>query len=61
MDFNTVYGFILVGAGIFSLRAAFLGWNIEASETPKLSKSASRVIYILTGIVLIVFGILRIK
>ena len=61
MDFMTLYAFILIGAGIFGLRAAFLGLNIEASENPKLSKTASRVIYALTGIVLIIFGILRLN
>ena len=61
MDFMTLYAFLLIGAGIFGLRAAYLGWNIEASENPKLSKKTSRVIYALTGILLIVFGILRLN
>ena len=61
MDFMTLYAFILIGAGIFGLRAAYLGWNIEASENPKLSKKTSRVIYVLTSVVLIIFGILRLS
>jgi len=61
MDFMTLYAFVLIGAGIFGLRAAFLGWDIEAAEKPKLSKKTSRVIYALTGIMLIIFGVLRLS
>ncbi len=51
----------MIGGGIVGLRAAYLGTNLEASENPKLSRKTSRVIYALTGIVLIVFGILRLS
>jgi len=61
MDYMTLYAFLLIGAGIFGLRAAFRGDSIEASENPRLSQKTSRIIYALTGIVLIVFGILRLK
>ncbi|NQU30985.1 MAG: hypothetical protein HQ525_09995 [Anaerolineae bacterium] len=61
MDFNTLYGFILIGAGLYGLRAAYLGMDIEKSETPRFSRKTSRVIYAATGIVLIIFGILRLN
>ena len=61
MDIETVYAFLLVAGGIFGLRAAFRGDSIEASDEPKLSKNASRAIYAVTGIILIFFGILRLK
>ena len=59
MDIEIIYAFFLIGGGVFGLRAAFRGDNIEASDEPKLSKNASRIIYAVTGIVLIFFGILR--
>lgn len=59
MDFENVYAFILIGAGIFSLTNAVQGKSIEASENPKLSKRTSRIFYALMGIMLIVFGVLR--
>ncbi len=61
MDFESFYAFLLIGAGIWSLLAAFRGESIEASENPRLSQRTSRIIYLLTGIVLIFFGILRLK
>ena len=61
MDIETIYAFVLIAAGIFGLRSAFRGDSIEASETPKLSEKTSRVIYALTGIILLVFGILRLS
>ena len=61
MDFENFYAFILFAAGIFSLKSAVQGKSIESSENPKLSKKASRVIYSLTGVVLIVFGVLRLS
>ena len=59
MDFENLYAFILIGAGIFSLMSAVQGKSIEKSENPRLSKRTSGLVYALTGIVLIVFGILR--
>jgi len=61
MDIETLYAWILIGAGIFGLRAAYRGESIEASETPRLSQRTSRIIYAVTGIVLIFFGILRLR
>ena len=61
MNFESLYAFFLIGAGVFSLTSAAQGKSIEAAEKPKLSKNTSRAIYALTGIVLIVFGILRLK
>jgi len=61
MDFESFYALILLGAGIFSLKSAVQGKSIESSENPKLSKTTSRVIYALTGIVLIIFGVLRLS
>ena len=59
MGFETIYAFILIAGGIFGLRSALRGDSIEASETPKLSRNTSRVIFAITGIVLLVFGVLR--
>ncbi len=61
MDFENMYAFFMIGAGIFSLTSAAQGKSIEASDTPRTSKRTSQVIYGLTGVVLIVFGILRLN
>ncbi len=61
MDSNNLYAFVLIAAGIYGLRSAMQGKNIDSSENPRLSKRASGIIYALTGIVLIVLGILRLS
>ena len=61
MDFENTYAFFLIGAGIFSLTSAAQGKSIEASETPRLSERTSRIFYALMGIMLIVFGIMRLN
>ncbi len=61
MDFENLYAFILIGAGIFSLTSAVQGKSIEAAEKPRLSKRTSFLVYALTGIMLIVFGVLRLR
>jgi hypothetical protein len=59
MDFEKIYAFLLVVSGIFGIYSAIKGKSIEKSDEPKLSKNTSRAIFAVTGIVLIVFGILR--
>ncbi|MBT3322401.1 MAG: hypothetical protein HN392_08970 [Anaerolineae bacterium] len=59
MDIERIYAFLLIGGGIFGLGAAFRGDSIEASDEPKLSQNTSRAIYAVTGITVIIFGILR--
>ncbi len=61
MEFETLYAYILVVAGILSLANAVQGKSIEASENPRLSQNASRIIYALTGALLLLFGFLRLK
>ena len=61
MDIERIYALILIGAGVLGLRSAIMGESIEKSDDPKLSKTASRIIYALTGLVLIFFGVLRLQ
>jgi len=61
MDFESLYTFVLFAAGIFSLVSAIQGKSIEAAENPRLSKTTSRIFYTVTGILLIVFAILRLQ
>ena len=61
MDFERIYAFLLIGGGIFGLYSAVKGESIEKSDEPKLSKNVSRAIFAVTGIVLIVFGVLRLR
>ena len=61
MEFDRIYAIFLIGGGIFGLYSAVKGVSIEKSDEPKLSKNASRAIYAVTGIILIIFGILRLR
>ncbi|RLD04229.1 MAG: hypothetical protein DRI32_06065 [Chloroflexi bacterium] len=61
MEFERIYALFLIGGGIFSLYSAAKGESIEKSDEPKLSKNASRAIYAVTGIILIIFGVLRLR
>ncbi|RLD05099.1 MAG: hypothetical protein DRI32_04605 [Chloroflexi bacterium] len=61
MDFENIYAVFLIGAGIFSLTSAVQGKSIEASDTPRLSKRTSALVYGGTGILLIIFGIMRLN
>ncbi len=61
MEFETLYAYILIGAGIFSLVSAAQGKSIEAAENPRLSQRTSRIIYIVTGLVLLLFGFFRLN
>ncbi|MBT3337998.1 MAG: hypothetical protein HN855_10865 [Anaerolineae bacterium] len=61
MDFETLYAYILVAAGIFSLMSAAQGKSIEAAEKPRLSPRISKIIYTITGLVLLFFGYLRLQ
>jgi len=59
MDFESLHTFILFAAGAFSIASAVQGKSIEASDDPRISKKTSRIIYAVTGILLLFLGILR--